>query len=245
MIIENAGGAQARTRCVDRPLQGRYFRAFGVPFALLNALACSARTAQPVSSIDPAVEARAQQVTQLGSRLRVVFEWTLQDGDARFSGEGVTRLEPPYKARLDLFGPRGEGYLSAALVDFDLRLPAGAPADVLPPPALLWSVLGVFRAPPNAQLVGASGDSAASELRYRAGDQTWSFSLAGNRLQRVEWQGPNQGRQTVEVRGYGERNMPSRVVYRDWRAFRELTLTLTRVYDADPFPPETWTPGSR
>jgi hypothetical protein len=207
--------------------------------------ACAAQTRSMPAAPDSVLEASAVARTQLRTPLRLVFDWSLQDRDARFSGEGATRLEPPYRARLDLFGPRGEEYLSAALVDFDLRLPPGATAEVLPPPALFWSVLGVFRAPEGAQLVGARGDSSASELRYRAGDQTWTFVLEQGRLQRAEWQGPAQGRQTVEIREYGQRDLPGRVVYRDWRAFRELTLTLNQVYDAQPFPAEIWTPGVR
>ncbi|MEX2281075.1 MAG: hypothetical protein WEE89_01175 [Gemmatimonadota bacterium] len=193
--------------------------------------------------LDPAIAARATEQTQLDAKLRLVFNWTLQDRDARFSGDGVTRIEPTYKARLDLFGPRGEAYLSAALVDFDLRIPPGAPAELLPPPTMLWSVLGVFRAPQNAQLVAAHGDSTNTELQYRSGQETWTFVLANGRLQRSEWQGPQQGRQTVEIKGYHERGLPARVVYRDWRAFRELTLTLDQVHDVVSFPPDTWTPG--
>ncbi|HSL68871.1 MAG TPA: hypothetical protein VK864_01450 [Longimicrobiales bacterium] len=206
---------------------------------------CAARAAS-VGPVDPAAEQAASAATALKRRLRIVFEWTLQDRDARFSGEGATRIEPPYQARLDLFGPRGEAYLSAALVDFELRLPPGAPADVLPPPPMLWSVLGVFRAPPSAQLIGVKRDSAQMELQYRAGDETWIFALRGDRLQRAEWQGPAQGRQTVEISSYDARGLPSRVVYRDWRAFRELTVTLSQAYEVDTaFPPETWTPGNR
>ncbi|MGH7469988.1 MAG: hypothetical protein ACRENP_18720 [Longimicrobiales bacterium] len=206
---------------------------------------CAARPQSPSGEADPAAEARAVQSTQLRAPLRLIFAWSLQDRDARFAGEGVTRLEPPYRARLDLFGPRGEGYLSAALVDFDLRLPPGTTSEVLPPPALFWTVLGVFRAPQSARLVSTRGDSTTSELVYRAGNQTWTFSLVNGRLQRAEWQGPEQGRQTVEIKEFGERDLPARVVYRDWRAFRELSLTLTRVYDAESFPPEIWTPGAR
>jgi hypothetical protein len=234
-----------KTFCIDRFPTGCIDALRLCAALLLLAPACASNAQVATTAIDPTLESRVTQSTQLRSRLRVVFNWSLQDRDARFSGEGVTRLEPPNKARLDLFGPRGEGYLSAALVDFELRLPPGAAADILPPPALFWSVLGVFRAPQGAQLVGASGDSASSELRYRAGDQSWVFSVANGRLRRAEWQGPAQGRQTVEIAEYGARDLPARVVYRDWRAFRELTITLTQVHDANPFPPDIWTPGSR
>jgi hypothetical protein len=180
------------------------------------------------------------------NRLRLVFEWSLQERDAKFSGEGAIRLEAPYHARLDLFGPRGEGYLSAALVDWDLRLPTGAPTELLPPPTMLWTVFGVFRPPQGAELISSRGDSAQTVLQYRAGDQTWTFTFSGNRLSRSEWQGPAQGRQTVEIREYSTRGVPARVVYRDWRAFRELSVTLTQANDvAQPFPPDTWLPGVR
>ncbi|MGH7460782.1 MAG: hypothetical protein ACREMA_07105, partial [Longimicrobiales bacterium] len=169
---------------VDRLCTGRYYRALArLSVLVIAGCATQASPAQPgPGAIDPAVEARALAATQLRSRMRVVFDWSLQDRDARFSGEGVTRLEPPYRARLDLFGPRGEGYLSAALVDFELRMPPGADTNVLPPPALLWSVLGVFRTPQGAQLASAKGDSAASELVYRVGNQSWTFKLNGSRL---------------------------------------------------------------
>jgi hypothetical protein len=209
----------------------------------ISACGSAAPVAQSPSTVDPNIATRATERTQLQSRMRIVFGWTLQDRDARFSGDGVTRVEPPYRARLDLFGPRGEGYLSAAMVDFDLRMPPGAPADLLPPPTMLWSVLGVFRAPVGAQLIATQGDSAKMELQYRAGEETWTFTLANWRLMHAEWQGPQQGRQTVEIKGYHTRGVPDRVVYRDWRAFRELTLTLTQVNDVASFPPDTWTPG--
>ena len=117
---------------------------------------------------------------------------------------------------------------------------------LLPPPALLWSVFGVFRAPQGATLVSTRTDSSQTVLKYQAGDQQWTFSFSNNRLTRSEWTGPAQGRQTVEIREYGMRGLPARVVYRDWRAFRELSVTLTQAIDvAEPFPPDTWLPGSR
>jgi hypothetical protein len=196
--------------------------------------------------VNQSLEPAAVSATEPKQRLRLVFDWSLQERDAKFSGSGAIRSEPPYHVRLDLFGPRGEGYLSAALVDFDLRMPPGAPSEILPPAAMLWSVFGVFRPPQGAQLVSTKTTSDTNELVYRAGDQSWTFTLTNNRLARSEWNGPAQGRQTVEVRAYGIRGLPSQVVYRDWRAFRELSVTLTQVSDvAEPFPPDTWTPGVR
>jgi len=209
---------------------------------LLAACAGTAPAGTP-STVQPGVEAWAISHTQPQQRLRLVFDWSLQEEQARFSGEGVARVDSGYRARLDLFGPRGEAVAAAALVDSDLRLPPGANPDLLPPAALLWSVLGVIRPPDAATLVGAEGDSISATLVYQAADERWIFQLRNSRLVHAEWTGPSQGRQTVEIRERGERNLPSRVVYRDWRAFRELTLSLNQVYDSEPFPPETWTPG--
>jgi hypothetical protein len=130
-------------------------------------------------------------------------------------------------------------------VDFELRMPPGAPEELLPPPALFWATIGVFRPPPSAELVSTRRDSTQTELRYRSGQENWTFALRDGRLQRVEWQGPAQGRQTVEIQGYDERGLPKRVVYRDWPAFRELSLTLTEAYEVDSFPDDIWRPGSR
>src|SRR5215207_7239487 len=46
---------------------------------------------------------------------QVNFSWSLEEGGSRASGRGVVRVEAPERIRLDLFGPRGETYLVAAL----------------------------------------------------------------------------------------------------------------------------------
>ena len=71
------------------------------------------------TTVNASLEPAAVAATEPKQRLRIVFDWSLQERDAKFSGSGAIRTEPPYHVRLDLFGPRGEGYLSAALVDFD------------------------------------------------------------------------------------------------------------------------------
>jgi hypothetical protein len=102
-------------------------------------------------------------------------------GRGRFNGRGVARIEPPYHARLDLFGPRGDTYLSAALVDDQIRLPPGVQAVQLPPPALMWAVLGVVAPPAEAVLVGTRQDPERAELYYELEDST-SAVRAGGRL---------------------------------------------------------------
>lgn len=173
----------------------------------------------------------------------MVFHWGLTERDGRFSGDGVTRVAAPYRARLDLFGPRGETYLSAALVGMDLRIPQAANDAPLPPPALFWSALGVFRPPPAATLVGTARDGSTLALEYARGEEHWRFQFRNNHLRHAEWQGPGKGRRTVELKGEGAFGLPRQAVYRDWIAFRELKLELREVEEVHGFPADTWRPG--
>ncbi|MBX6365066.1 MAG: hypothetical protein IRZ00_14450 [Gemmatimonadetes bacterium] len=194
---------------------------------------------------DAALEREAVAATALRQPVQLVFDWNLRDRDARFGGRGSARVEPEYKARLDLFGPRGEGYFSAAVVDTTLRVPAAVAERVpVPPPALLWSTLGVLHPPADARLTATRREGAATRLEYTRGDERWRFTLEDGRLRRAELD-RSGGRQTVELKGTAELGLPKQAVYRDYAAFRELTLTLDHANAAQPFPPDTWTPGAR
>jgi hypothetical protein len=210
----------------------------------VTACAASAPAADPAgpAAVDPAIAEAAIAETTLERPLNVVFAWTLQEREARFNGRGVTRYQPPARARLDLFGPRDETYLSAALVDMELRLPRGMPDVPLPPPPLLWSVLGVVRPPADARLTHAARSGDATELRYERGDERWSFRLERGVLRQAESNGPG-GRRTVELTGDGGHGLPGRAVYRDWQAFRELRLELQEANEVDGFPQDIWNVG--
>ena len=97
-----------------------------ITLAALAITACAGRSIP--ATLDPPVAEDAIAETAPDRARRVVFDWRMLDGDARFSGRGVARIEPPYRARLDLFGPGDETVLSAALVDQDVRLPPGSPS---------------------------------------------------------------------------------------------------------------------
>src|SRR5690606_9098985 len=116
---------------VDRSTRAGYHPSFRTPRRILAALpliaaACAARTAPLTTPPDPALAREAAEATAPQRTLQILFDWNVRERDARFNGRGVARVQPPYHARLDLFGPRGEGYLTAALVEEDLRLPAAA-----------------------------------------------------------------------------------------------------------------------
>lgn len=211
--------------------------------ALGSAPGCATRAPLPAGPPRAEAAAAAVDATALRQPARFVFSWSLRDGEARFSGDGVARTAPPHHARLDLFGPRGEGYVSAALVDMELRLPTGADPTLLPPAPLLWSVLGVFREPQGAVLVGTDLQ-ADTVLVYERGSERWRFRVTGGVVRGAEWEDGRRGRRTVEVREVGTLQRPSLVVYRDWQAYRELSIEVEEAEYVAAFPPETWTPGS-
>ena len=216
---------------------------------ILTALAACAPKAVPPAQVDPNIEQTVLAATALKTTARLVFNWSMSDRDVRFSGEGAVRVQAPDRARLDMFGPRGETLLAAAIVNNDLRIPPGPLAELakkmLPAPDLMWAWMGVVKRPPNSELVNARRDGATTVLEYRLGEERWIFTLQENRLQRAEWQGPQAGRQTVEIKNYHARGVPSQIAYRDWREFREMNIELSQVHDAESFPADTWLPGIR
>ena len=194
-------------------------------------------------TIDPTVEVGAVDRTAPDAPLRVVFDWVILDGEARFTGSGAARIEPPYRARLDLFGPRGEGYLSAALVDSDVRLPPGTGTVPLPPPALMWAVLGVVAPPPGAVLAGTLVEEERAELHYSVGESRLRYVLEGGRLSEVRWEGDGR-RMDVGLSGSAPGGLPREAVYRDWSGYTELRMNVEQVDEVEPYPPEIWTPGA-
>ena len=140
-------------------------------------------------AVDPEQVALAlEERTLLTEPVRIVFEWQLNEGGMRVRGRGVARIEPPYKARLDLFLGNGETVVRAALVDGELRLPPGAPEGIIPPADLMWGVLGVFRPLLGTELLGAdrtAGDGL--QLRYRYADgRELHFQVEGGRVRTLE-----------------------------------------------------------
>jgi hypothetical protein len=210
---------------------------------ILAALAAACATHAPPTTVDPATEAAAREGTAPDRPLRVVFGWRALEGEARFSGEGVARIEPPFNARLDLFGPRGDTYLSAALVGTDLRLPPGVEAGPLPPPALMWAVLGVVAPPRDAVLVGTRETGGRAELYYDVGDSRLVYTLDDGRLRSARWDGQGR-RMTVELRGQVGPGLPAQATYRDLATVTELILNVESVDETEPYPPDIWWPGA-
>lgn len=195
------------------------------------------------AAIDSEAVAAAAAENRLDGPVRVVFDWSLQEREGRFSGQGVTRVDPPDRARLDLFGPRGESYLTAVFIGGELHLPPNVQSAPLPPPELLWSALGVFQPPPGAALVATRSRSSGLTLEYAAAEQRWRYEFENGTLRSVEWTAPGNNRRTVVLEGSADHGLPGRAVYRDWPAFVELRMNLKEATSVDGFPADTWRVG--
>lgn len=182
--------------------------------------------------------------TRLEGPTRIDFEWELNEQGSRVGGQGVARIEPPYHVRLDLFHNL-ETVIAAALVDDDLRLPPGAPDDVLPPVELMWATIGVFRPIGGTELVGGDRLEADGErLRYRmsTGDEL-HFQLTGERLERAERLEAETVVEWVRLEGDSGSRYPIEATYRNLVDYRELTIRRTGVSAAEGFDPEIWELG--
>lgn len=214
--------------------------------ALLLTMGCGGARPAAIGPL-PAPAARAEAIlgdTDLDGPTRIDFEWQLNEQGSRVSGRGVARIEPPHHVRLDLFHNL-ETVIAAALVDDDLRLPPGAPDDVLPPVELMWATLGVFRPISGTELIG--GDRLEGEgerLRYRmpSGDGL-HFQLVGQALASAERLESDDVVEWVRLETDPSSRYPIEAVYRNLVDFRELTIRRTGVTPATSFDPEIWELG--
>lgn len=217
---------------------------------LLPAL-LGACTSAPPPVVEPAPDAEQlalalEDQTSLREPLRIVFEWQLNESGSRMSGRGVARVEPPYRARLDLFLGSGETAVRAALVGDEYRLPPGAPDDILPPPDLMWGVLGIFRPEMGIEMLGAErldGDALRLRYRYPDGSQV-HYRVEDGRVRRMERMDGEHVVERVELVRTDDSPYPSEATYRDLTAFRELRLSRESVERVEPYPPDIWDPAS-
>ena len=217
---------------------------------VLTLAACSQRQVVYVQpAVDPEQLALAlEDKTSLLEPVRIVFAWQLNESGMRVRGRGVARIEPPYKARLDLFLGNGETVVRAALVDGELRLPPGAPEGILPPADLMWGVLGVFRPLYGTELLGAdrmADNAEALQLRYRYADaRELHFRVEDGRVRSLEMQKDGHAVERVELGLEEGSRYPVEATYRNLAAFRELKLTRESVERVESYPPDIWDPTS-
>jgi hypothetical protein len=195
---------------------------------------------------DAGALARAAQAASAVERsYRIVFEWSMLERGARYSGTGVGRIAPPHHAKLDLFLSNAESVASAVLVGDALTVRSDRSAR-LPSSPLLWGALGVFQPGPAASQVGSSGaeTDTLDELRYLgsgSGEELLYF-LRGDRIEGMEVF--RDGRRIEELKltyVEGER-FPRVAKYRslDPNDLRELEIVLETVEYVETYPADTF-----
>ena len=233
-----------RRRAILR--HGALLRVAAALSVAVSAVSCGPRRLSVIGPIlDAAESARVlQRRTELVEPTRIDFSWQLNESGSRLSGVGVARVEPPYRARLDLFLDNGETVISAALVDGDLRLPYGSRDDILPPADLIWATLGVFRPIGEAQLIGGDRlEGGPERLRYEQTDGTeLHYEIAAGTLRGVELLEGDDVVQWVRVTGSVDGRYPQEATYRNLAAFRELKIMRDSLKQVEPFDPRIWDP---
>lgn len=223
------------------PRFGRCRGACAAALVVLAACAPALRTLPGEAVANPVVLADSLRLATVpASPRQASFSWTLNESGTRLQGRGVARFEAPRRLRVDLFGPRGETYLSAALVGDSVRLRSAAPAGVaLPSPALLWGALGVVRPPTGAAAVAGSSADTAVSVRYRApDDEVFLYHAGTTGLRSVQRLRGGRVVESVELQSSdaGIR----RAEYRDWAAYRGLVLDFESFAESAPFSDEIW-----
>ena len=196
------------------------------------------------AAADPdSIAAAFRRATLPSSPKQAQFGWSLDEAGSRFNGRGVARYHAPDRFRLDLFGPRGETVLAAALVGETPRVPAAVTERFkLPSPALLWAAVGVVRPPSAARLTSATDEGGRVTVRYDLGAEgTLEYRARGGRLESLRRLKGSAVQESVDLdRAAGGALKSAR--YRDWIALRNLNLTLESSTDAATFPDDVWSP---
>jgi len=180
-------------------------------------------------------------VNRLERPTQLFFDWSAREPDFRGSGQGVARLEPPDRARLDLFLDNGEQVAEAVLIGDDLHIPPWVEVGMIPPPPLLWASLGVFRPGPEAELLEVRGLSQLS-VDYRLPEGLGlRFHVEGRRVVGASVLEDDDVVRTLAVAeaDAGSR-FPSEATYRDLPDFRQLEVALSSVEYVEAFPPDIW-----
>jgi hypothetical protein len=227
----------------ERQLNGA--RCLSVPF-LIVLLGFAGCASTPPQAEQPPLDAgqlasSASASSALDVPYRIVFDWSLNEPGTRLRGRGVARVEPPYRARLDLFLSNGERVAAASVVGDDYRVAADGRTE-LPPPALLWGSLGVFRPGDLSQLRGGRWTSSgAAELRYQhLGGGELLYRLQGSAIDQMEVLRSGRTSEDLRLVRVGGERFPREATYRDLEEVRELRIILESVEHVETYPSDIW-----
>jgi hypothetical protein len=123
------------------------------------------------------------------------FTWSYKDETFESVGDGVLRILPPERARLDFFLRNGMSGGFAILIGDSLIVPGPDMVKrFLPPPTLLWAALGRLALPPTPDTIARTdGDTLRVDLgtlrgtdASKAQGRAWRLAFAGTVLARAE-----------------------------------------------------------
>lgn len=195
-------------------MKARRARRAGAPvIALLLGCAGGFETGEPLT--DPeAVAEQAAGASGADRPVRVIFQWEYADERGNLRGEGVARVNPPARFRLDLFST-AEGSMRAALVDDRLDTGGDLENVELPPPAFLYAMAGVFRPGSGAPSEGFTSGP-YEVVGYAAADGgVRRFYLEEGRLIRVEERRDGRLERRIELEWGEDPVWPAEATYRD------------------------------
>lgn len=171
----------------------------------------------------------------------IAFQWRYRGREGRFSGEGAVRTNPPDSVRLDLLGPGWSGVQSAVLLGDRVHY-IGEQRIELPPPAFMWTLLGVFRPPAGVEPAGARRGE-YSQLSYELSNReviVFLFDAAG-RLIEAELRIDGDAVQEIRIEpgdpggdALGWR-WPREARFRDLGEFHEVRIKVTEIREHAPF----------
>ena len=172
-----------------------------------------------------------------------MFRWDAREPDFRGRGSGVARVEPPYRARLDLFLDNGEAAAVATVIGDELRTLAALPTALAPPPELFWATLGVFRPGGGTSYVGGNRSEGDVILEYQLpGGNHVRYELRDGSIRSATRLVDGSAVERVEVVFEDSLSplFPGEAIYRHLADFRELRLRLESLEWVDAFPPDIW-----
>jgi len=147
--------------------------------------------------------------------MRVIFNWEYTGSSGRLRGEGVARVNPPDRFRLDFFGP-AEGAMQATLVDGVLTASGDLEALQLPPATFLYAMAGLFRPPDEVPRSGfVSGPFNVFEYEGPSPGGHQFFFLDGDRLDRLEEHRDGRRQRWITLERGIDSHWPDEASYRD------------------------------
>ncbi|WP_419161936.1 hypothetical protein [Candidatus Palauibacter sp.] len=192
----------------------------------LGAAACGggSRLDTPIPDAED-VARRVREASAVEHPTHVIFEWEYADESGSFRGDGVARVNPPDRFRLDLFST-GEGSLQATLVDGVLTTSGDLEGVDLPPIVFLYAMAGVFRpgedapragfAAPGRQAPAAGSEIPGLQLEFEAeGGTRRYFDFVDGRLTRVEERSGRRRERWIELAWGSDSVWPREARYTD------------------------------